>query len=184
MKKSLIALSILAALVVLLEPEWHGMARLRSQSPWPKWMGDTLFLEAQQSLESKDVPVAALLVYKGKVVGRGHNTILMNKNAAGHAEINAISDAFHRLNIHDFNHLDKDKLRLFTTYEPCDMCAGALRLYGITQVIFGLKKSSQHWLRNWLQKWRYDLHSAHSGADTIQLQLFTQHPNYPGRYKD
>ncbi len=73
-----------------------------------------------------DVPVAALLVHDGTIIGRGRNTVLRDGNAGGHAEINAISDALRTLGPAGLDALDRDKLVLLTTFEPCAMCRGAI----------------------------------------------------------
>jgi tRNA(Arg) A34 adenosine deaminase TadA len=72
------------------------------------------------------VPVAALLVYQGRIIGRGYNTVRREGNAGGHAEINAISDAMRSLGPEGFDALDRDHLVLLTTFEPCAMCRGAI----------------------------------------------------------
>jgi tRNA(Arg) A34 adenosine deaminase TadA len=66
----------------------------------PKLTLDAVLIErlvslGKKALDSNDVPIAALLLSNGEVIGEGFNTVLRDGNAGGHAEINAISSAIH-----------------------------------------------------------------------------------------
>lgn len=100
------------------------------------------------AIRSLDVPVAALVVYDNEVIGMGHNTVNRNGNIGGHAEINALSDAVIKLGgLDKFNALDRDKLALITTFEPCKMCEGAIIENFITHVIVVKMKPMKHWFQ-------------------------------------
>ncbi|MBK8340910.1 MAG: nucleoside deaminase [Flavobacteriales bacterium] len=87
---------------------------------------DVLANLGKEAISSGDVPVAALLLYNDDVIGRGYNTVRRDGNAGGHAEVNAISDAFRSLGWERFERLDRDRMVLLTTFEPCAMCKGLI----------------------------------------------------------
>ena len=88
--------------------------------------------EAQKSYEIGEVPVGAVVVKDGEIVGRGHNLRETDKNALRHAELIAIDEACMRLGGWRLWHCD-----LYVTLEPCPMCAGSLIHARIRRVIFG-----------------------------------------------
>jgi tRNA(adenine34) deaminase len=98
---------------------------------------DELFMEealrgAQRALETGEVPVGAVVVCKGKVVGRGNNRNLTECDPTAHAEIVALREAGAALG----NHRLED-CELFATIEPCAMCAGALVHARLKRLIYG-----------------------------------------------
>ncbi len=91
-------------------------------------------LEAKKSLQSEDVPVGAVVVLDGEVVSKGHNEVEKKKDSTAHAEFIAIKKAIKKL-----GHKHLLDCILFTTLEPCSMCAGALVLSRIKKVIYAAK---------------------------------------------
>lgn len=91
-------------------------------------------IEAEKALECEEVPVGAVVVYNGKIIGRGHNYVETSKHAIKHAEIVAIMQAEEYLN--DWR---LDGAYLFTTLEPCLMCAGAIIHSRIKTLVYGAK---------------------------------------------
>lgn len=130
------------------------------------------------AIASLDVPVAALLVYKGEVIGRGYNTVRRDGDAGGHAEINAISDAMRALGPAGLDALHRDKLVLLTTFEPCAMCRGAIVEYRIEQVGLVEPKSLRHHAGQAWKVLRYELTKMKLGPDGLQDSLFRLHPGY------
>ena len=92
---------------------------------------------ALKSLEKGDVPVGAVVVLDGKIVGRGFNQKESKQNACGHAEIQAIESACKKL-----GKWRLDDAELFVTLEPCLMCLGAVFNARIKAVYFGAKDNS------------------------------------------
>jgi tRNA(Arg) A34 adenosine deaminase TadA len=131
------------------------------------------------SLASRDVPVGALLFYGDSVIGTGHNTVKRDGNAGGHAEINALSDAMAKIGLDDFNKLDRDSLRIVSTFEPCLMCRGALLEYRIKHVAFLKAKPVTHWLREDLRTLLYQWRREEAGEERVQDSLFEMY--YEGR---
>jgi tRNA(Arg) A34 adenosine deaminase TadA len=133
------------------------------------------------ALLSMDVPVGAVIVFDGKIIGRGFNTVFRDGNIAGHAEINALNDAIKSFGIDAFLELDKSKLTVYSTYEPCEMCKGTLVHYRINNVKFMKDKGFLRWLKNDRAGIIYELHKKQAGDESIQDSLFRLHPAYPGR---
>lgn len=87
---------------------------------------------AKQSAEEGEVPVGAIVVCDGKIVGEGRNRREVVKNALHHAEIEAINEACKNLGGWRLWKCD-----LYVTLEPCPMCAGAIINSRIKNVYFG-----------------------------------------------
>ncbi len=79
-----------------------------------------------------EIPVGAVVVCDGEVVGEGYNTRESSKNALAHAEITAINNACKKLGGWRLH-----KCELYVTLEPCPMCAGAIINSRIKRVVFG-----------------------------------------------
>lgn len=79
-----------------------------------------------------EVPVGAVVVWDGEIVGRGYNRRETDKNALAHAELTAIDEACRKL-----GGWRLWKAALYVTLEPCPMCAGAIVNARIPQVVFG-----------------------------------------------
>lgn len=96
-----------------------------------KFMEEALRL-AKQSFEEGEVPVGAVVVKDGVIVGRGRNMRENGKNALLHAEISAINEACKTL-----GGWRLWQCEMYVTLEPCPMCAGAVINSRIKKVIFG-----------------------------------------------
>lgn len=140
-----------------------------------------LFALAEKSLESLDIPVGALLLYRGEIIGEGFNTVLRNGIAGGHAEMNAISDALLRLGSEHFSALDRNHLFLISTFEPCLMCAGAFITHNIQYVHYLEKKNLSYVLKEVALFFRYLFRRKRLSRKNDQRELFLRHPLYPGR---
>ena len=88
--------------------------------------------EAERAVEHEDVPVGAVVVHEGEVIGVGHNERELRQDPTAHAEILAIREAARALG--SWRLLD---CVLYVTLEPCAMCAGAIVLARVPRVIFG-----------------------------------------------
>ena len=87
--------------------------------------------EAKKGLSEGGIPIGSVLVIDGKIVGRGHNRRIQKGSAILHAEMDCLENVG-RLTAKDYR-----KSVLFSTLSPCDMCSGAVLLYGIPEVIVG-----------------------------------------------
>jgi len=79
--------------------------------------------EARMAFERDEVPVGAVIVYKGQVIARAHNQIKMLKDPTAHAEMIAITQGSAYLKNERLN-----ECSMYVTIEPCPMCAGAMVL--------------------------------------------------------
>ncbi len=93
---------------------------------------DLAIIQAKKAMLDGDVPVGAIVVKDGEVVGVGRNRREKDNNAVAHAEILAIEDACKTLS--DWR---LDGCELYVTLEPCPMCSGAIINARIKTVIFG-----------------------------------------------
>lgn len=87
--------------------------------------------EARKGLEEGGIPIGSVLVYEGKIIGRGHNRRIQKGSAILHAEMDALENAG-RLSASVYQNCT-----LYTTLSPCPMCSGAVSLYGIPRVVIG-----------------------------------------------
>ncbi|MGH8946467.1 MAG: nucleoside deaminase [Acidimicrobiia bacterium] len=92
---------------------------------------DVAIEEALAGLEEGGIPIGSALVIKGEIVGRGHNRRVQNDSAVLHAEMDALENAG-RLSPAVYR-----EATIYTTLSPCDMCTGAILLYGIPRVVIG-----------------------------------------------
>jgi cytosine deaminase len=87
--------------------------------------------EAEQGLREGGIPIGAVLVYGGEIIGRGHNRRVQRGSAVLHGEMDALENAGRRAAA---TYRDTT---LYTTLSPCAMCSGAILLYGIQRVVIG-----------------------------------------------
>ena len=87
---------------------------------------------AQRALEAGEVPVGAVVVHEGKIIGRGGNRNLADSDPTAHAEIIALRQAGAALGNHRL-----EGCELFATIEPCAMCAGALVHARLKRLVYG-----------------------------------------------
>ena len=103
----------------------------RSTGPDELWMEEAL-RGAQRALETGEVPVGAVVVCAGAVVGRGWNRSIIDFDPTAHAEIVALREAGANVGNHRLQECE-----LFATIEPCPMCAGALVQARIRRLVYG-----------------------------------------------
>ena len=106
-------------------------------SPTGEATSDELLMEealrsAQRALDAGEVPVGAVVVCDGKIVGRGGNRNLTDSDPTAHAEIVALREAGAALGNHRL-----EGCELFATIEPCAMCAGALVHARLRRLVYG-----------------------------------------------
>ena len=88
--------------------------------------------QAKKAYKLNEVPIGCVIVYEGKVIGRGYNRRNTDKTSLGHAEITAIKKASRYMN--DWR---LENCTLYVTLEPCQMCAGAIVQARIPRVVIG-----------------------------------------------
>jgi tRNA(adenine34) deaminase len=95
------------------------------------WMEEAL-RAALRALEAGEVPVGAVVVREGRIIGRGWNRNIGDSDPTAHAEIVALREAAAAVGNHRLEQCD-----LFATIEPCPMCAGALVHARIKRLVYG-----------------------------------------------
>lgn len=88
--------------------------------------------EAERALEHDDVPIGAVVVHDGEVIGAGHNERELREDPTAHAEVLALREAARTLG--SWRVLESV---LYVTLEPCAMCAGAIVLARVPRVVYG-----------------------------------------------
>ena len=91
-------------------------------------------LEADIANSLDEVPVGAIVVMDGKVIGKGHNSRIEDNKISSHAEINAIQDAEKTL-----GRINLEGASIYVTLEPCPMCAYAIMEAHINRLYYGAK---------------------------------------------
>ena len=88
--------------------------------------------QAKKAYALNEVPIGCVIVYEDKIIGRGYNRRVTDKNTLSHAELNAIKKASKKLG--DWR---LDDCEMYITLEPCQMCAGAIVQARIPRVVVG-----------------------------------------------
>ena len=96
------------------------------------WMELALEQASLAAASAGEVPVGALVIRDGEIIGRGHNRNLLDNDPTAHAEIVALRQAAARVGNHRLS-----GCVLFATIEPCSMCAGALIHARIARLVYG-----------------------------------------------
>src|SRR6266852_1416850 len=92
---------------------------------------DAAIAESADGRDEGGIPIGAVLVYQGRIIGRGHNRRVQQGSAVLHGEMDALERAgrqpasVYRASV------------IYTTLSPCAMCSGAILLYGIPYVVIG-----------------------------------------------
>lgn len=106
---------------------------------------DAAVAEAQAGWDEGGIPIGSVLVYDGKILGRGHNRRVQDGSPTLHGEMDALENAG-RLPASVYR-----ECTIYTTLSPCSMCSGAILLYGIPTVIVGENETfmgEEEWLRS------------------------------------
>lgn len=91
--------------------------------------------EAEQGMAEGGIPIGSVIVFEGRIIGRGHNRRVQNGSPILHGEMDAFENAGRQpASIYR-------QCTLYTTLSPCPMCSGAILLYGIPRVVVGENRS-------------------------------------------
>lgn len=90
--------------------------------------------EAEKAYALGEVPIGAVIVYEGEIIGRAHNLRETTQNATTHAELMAIQQACDKIGSWRL-----EDTTLYVTLEPCPMCAGAILQSRVPNVIYGAR---------------------------------------------
>jgi tRNA(adenine34) deaminase len=109
------------------------------------WMEEAL-REAQRALAMGEVPVGAVVVHEGRIIGRGCNRPITDNDPTAHAEMIALREAGREIG--NYRLLDCD---LYVTVEPCAMCSGAITHARIRRLIYGAEDAKAGAVHSMLQ---------------------------------
>lgn len=146
---------------------------MRREQEDREWMAEAI-AEARKAEAIGEVPIGAVIVRGGEVIGRGHNLRETHHDPTAHAEMVAIRDACERIGA--WRLLD---CTLYVTLEPCPMCAGAIVQSRVKRVVYGTsdpKAGCAGTLMNLLQEPRFN-HETELTSDILQAEcamLLTQ----------
>lgn len=98
---------------------------------YERYMSDAL-REAQKAASEDEVPIGAVIVCRGRIIGKGHNMTERLNDPTAHAEMIAITAATEAMGGKYLN-----DCTIYVTVEPCPMCAGALAWAQIGKIVFG-----------------------------------------------
>jgi len=99
-------------------------------------------MQAQKAFEEDEVPVGAVVVIDNKIIARGYNQVEKLNDPTAHAEIIALTSAFHYLGSKYL-----PEATIYITVEPCLMCAGALYWSKIKRIVYGASDEKNGYLR-------------------------------------
>ncbi|WP_430598386.1 tRNA adenosine(34) deaminase TadA [Enterococcus sp. AZ177] len=123
--------------------------------------------EAKKAEAIKEVPIGAIVVLDGKIIGRGHNLREASQDATAHAEMYAIKEACTAI-----DNWRLERAQLFVTLEPCPMCSGAMILSRVNEVYYGAKDpkgGTAGTLMNLLEDQRFN-HVAYVEAGVLEQE--------------
>ena len=103
-------------------------------SEFEHWMTEAM-KQAEQAAGLEEVPVGAVVVIAGELVGKGYNRTISKSDPTAHAELEALRDAARQLGNHRLA-----GSTVFVTVEPCTMCAGALVHARVQRLVFGARE--------------------------------------------
>jgi tRNA(adenine34) deaminase len=124
-----------------------------ANTKYEAWMREAI-VEARKAEAITEVPIGAVIVYEGQIIGRGHNLRETSLDPTAHAEMIAIREASMRLEAWRLS-----GCTLYVTLEPCPMCAGAIVQSRIDRVVYGTadpKAGCAGTLMNLLQEERFN----------------------------
>lgn len=111
------------------------------------------------AIKKKEVPVAALIIYKNKIIGRGYNLVEKTNDVTAHAEIIALKNASKKLRSWKLS-----GCKMYVTLEPCNMCKNAIEASRIEEVVYFINKNEKKgFVTNFIK-----------GCQTENTRLFSQ----------
>jgi len=126
--------------------------------------------EAIKGLDEGGIPIGSVLVYRGEIIGRGHNQRVQSGNPLLHGEMSAFQAAGRQpASIYQ-------ECVLYTTLSPCPMCSGTSILYKIPKIVIG-ENTTFMGAENWLQEAGVTLvHANDAECIRMMTDFITKHP--------
>ncbi|MCC4276125.1 MAG: tRNA adenosine(34) deaminase TadA [Marinomonas sp.] len=138
------------------------------------WMAKALELAAKAEAES-EIPVGAIVVLDGEIIGQGFNSPILTCDPTAHAEIQAIRDACKNVNNYRL-----PEATLYVTLEPCSMCAGAIVHSRIARVVYGATEPKSGVVESQQQFFSHPFlnHQVESSGGVLAEQASSQLSNF------
>jgi len=147
----------------------HSLPQLTILHAMDKFM-EAAFEEAQKGWNEGGIPIGSVIVYKGEIIGRGHNRRIQNGSPILHGEMDALENAGRQpASVYQ-------NCTLYTTLSPCQMCSGAILLYGIPKVVIGENQTflgDEDHLRS---KGVELVHANHAGCLDLMEKMISEKP--------
>lgn len=178
-KKSAYFILVLGLAIWLLQSQIY---RLKKTKKVPGFIKERLEFLGKQALLHNDIPISAVVLYKDSIIGEGYNMICKDSDLSRHAEIVALNKVF-KEHGNTFRDLDRSALSLYSTYEPCEMCKGAILLYGIKNIYFEETKPFLKQVKSSIRSMLYNTEINRFDAPNLQESLFEMHPERPSKVK-
>lgn len=143
-------------------------SELRTQEFKDEQFMRTALGEAQAAYEEGEVPVGAIVVWAGKIIGRGHNQTERLNDPTAHAEMIAMTAAFQTLGAKYLT-----EATLYVTVEPCLMCSGAMYWSKLGRIVYGAEDIKNGYRKTTGAAWPFHqkagIHTGVLGAECAQL---------------
>ena len=178
MKKILLFFAIFSLLLLFIFLFKSKIYIISGEAELTNEQQNELYNLALKAKDNGDLPISSLLIENNTIIGEGYNTVVSDSDICGHAEINALRNAINKIGINRFMELDKSKLSLISTLEPCEMCKGVLLYYDIRNIIFLKDKSLFTSLRSNYAEFLYHLTKRKISSTELLNSLYKLHPDY------
>src|SRR4030066_2391646 len=176
MKKILIPFLIITLLLLFIFLFKSEIYKISTKTELTDEQKNELYNLAVLAKTNGDLPISSLLLNNNKIIGKGYNTVVRDSDICGHAEINALKDAISKTGLNAFMKLERRKLKIISTLEPCEMCKGVLLHYNIRNVHFIKEKSLSIGLSSSYYEFRYQLNKKHISSPKLLDSLNKLHP--------
>jgi tRNA(Arg) A34 adenosine deaminase TadA len=178
MKKILLFFAIFSLLLLFIFLFKSEIYIISGEAELTNEQQNELYNLALKAKDNGDLPISSLLIENNTIIGEGYNTVVSDSDICGHAEINALRNAINKIGINRFMELDKSKLSLISTLEPCEMCKGVLLYYDILNILFLKDKSLFTSLRYNYAEFLYHLTKRKISSTELLNSLYKLHPDY------
>lgn len=178
MKKIIIALLLLLILFLFIFFFKSEIYRLSTTAELTDMQKSELYKLALRAKNNGNLPISSLLLYNNEIIGEGYNTIAGDSDISGHAEINALKEAINKIGLNEFMKMERSRIKLVTTLEPCEMCKGVFLHYNIRNVHFIKEKSFSINISNSYNEIRYQLNKKQISSPGLLDSLSKLHSDY------
>ncbi|OGU77467.1 MAG: hypothetical protein A2V93_00215 [Ignavibacteria bacterium RBG_16_34_14] len=178
MKKILIPFLIITLLLLFIFLFKSEIYKISTKTELTDEQKNELYNLAVLAKTNGDLPISSLLLNNNEIIGEGYNTVVRDSDICGHAEINALKNAISKTGLIAFTKLERSRIKIISTLEPCEMCKGVLLQYNIRNVQFLKEKSLSVNLSSSYNELRYQLNKKQISSPDLLNSLSKLHPDY------